>query len=113
MILIDKGITDLTSGYDRISQAENMLRRRWRQALLQAYSRRRQIYDEELFAYLKRNNEFRKRFRIGIWLASSLLILGAVAFPALILLGEIGRLRGPLLCFSPILILAGLNGWAC
>lgn len=112
MILIDKGLIDLIAGYDRISQAETMLRRRWRQSLLQAYSRRRQVYEAELVTFRSRTNEFKKRFRIGIWLASLLLILGAVAFPAMLLLGELGSLRGPILCFSPILILAGLNGWA-
>jgi len=112
MILIDKGITDLITGYDSIYQADIVLRRRWRAPLLQAYSRRRQRYESELSIYHNRANEFRKRFRFGIWLSSILLILGAVAFPALILLGELGSLRGPILCFSPILILAGLNGWA-
>ncbi|HLE14713.1 MAG TPA: nuclease-related domain-containing protein [Anaerolineales bacterium] len=112
MILIDKGITDLVAGYDRIYQAESILHRRWRQPLLLAYSRRRQVFEAELSESRHRSDEFAARFRIGIWLSSILLILGAVALPALILLGELGSLRGPLLCFAPLLILAGLNGWA-
>jgi hypothetical protein len=112
MILVDKGLMHLVAGYDRISQADTVIRRRWRQPLLLAYSRRREIYEADLTIYRNRSTDFRKRFRIGIWLSSVLLIIGAVAFPALILLGQLGSLRGPILCFAPILVLAGLNGWA-
>jgi hypothetical protein len=45
-------------------------------------------------------------------MSTILLILGILVLPGLILINEIGDFRGPLFCFSPLLILSGLTGWA-
>jgi len=112
MLLVDPSLTDLVAGYDLLQRKESELNNRWRGRLLAAYAKRRSTYESELKDYRKRKDEFLRRMRIGIWLSSGLFILGLIAMPAIFLVGELGNLRGPLFCFSPLLILAGLNGWA-
>jgi hypothetical protein len=112
MLLVDPSLTDLVSGYDLLQIKESELNNRWRGRLLAAYAKRRSSYEDEITDYRKRKAEFLARMRIGIWLSSGLFILGVVALPAIFLVGELGNIRGPLFCFSPLMILAGLNGWA-
>jgi len=111
MILVDKQLTDLVAGYERILQAEVELLHRWRGPLLAAYARRRAAFEAELAEHNRVTTEFLSRLRLGIWLSSALLVLGILIFPALLLIGELGDLRSPLLCFAPILILGGLTGF--
>jgi hypothetical protein len=112
MILVDKSVIDLVPGYDRVRRAEEELLQRWREPLLAAYAQRRALYDQELAELSQRQADFLARARVGMWLSSALLVLGLLTFPALLLVSELGDLRGPLYCFGPLLILAGLNGWA-
>ena len=111
MILVDNQLNDLVAGYERILQAEVELLRRWRGPLLAAYARRRAAYESELAEHNRVITEFLSRLRLGIWLSSALLALGILIFPALLLIGELGDLRSPLLCFAPLLILGGLTGF--
>jgi hypothetical protein len=112
MILIDNGLIDLVRGYERILRAETELVQHWREALLAAYTRRRESYELELAEFRQRNADFLARARQGMWLSTALLILGLLVFPAAFLISQLGDLRGPLFCFGPLLILAGLTGWA-
>jgi Nuclease-related domain len=45
MILVDKRVTNLIQGYDRLHEAERTLADRWRHRLLTAYARQRAAYD--------------------------------------------------------------------
>lgn len=112
MILVDKQLSGLIAGYEHILQAEIELSRRWRGPLLAAYARRRAKYEALLAEHNRVVAEFLSRLRIGIWLSSALLALGLLIFPILWLVSELGDLRGPLICFAPILILGGLTGFA-
>lgn len=112
MILVDKSVIDLLPGYERVRRADEELLQRWREPLLAAYARRRALYEGELAELHQRQAEFLARVRVGMGLSSALLLLGLLTFPALLLVSELGDLRGPLFCFGPLLILAGLNGWA-
>lgn len=110
--IIDNHVTDIISGYERVRAAENELQGKWRAPLLATYARQRAIYEEQLIEYNKRKDEFSRRLRLGVWMASALLILGLLVLPGLLLINELGDFRGPLFCFAPILILGGLTGWA-
>jgi hypothetical protein len=112
MILVDKTVIDLVPGFDRVRRAEEELLQRWRESLLAAYARRRELYEGELDELRQRMAEFLTRARVGMWLSSGLMVLGLLTFPILFLVSELGDLQGPLFCFGPLLILGGLNGWA-
>jgi hypothetical protein len=111
MILIDNSLIDLVRGYERIVRAEAELAQRWREPLLAAYARRREAYEDELAELRRRRADLLARSRQGLWLSSILVILGLLVFPAAFLISQLGDLRGPLLCFGPLLIVAGLAGW--
>jgi len=112
MLLVDKSIREVLAGYLRILSAEQELLRLWRGPFLENFARQRSSYEKELENYRRQRAEFNLRLRTGIWLSASILILGLIILPVLITIGELGDLRGPLLCFSPILILGGLTGFA-
>jgi len=112
MRLVDKSITGVMAGYGRILNAENEIIHHWRDPLLEIYSHQRTIYEDQLKEYSRQRSRFLSRIRLGIWLSSAILILGLIILPLLITISEVGDLRGPLVCFSPILILGGLTGWA-
>lgn len=112
MHIINTHLSDIVSGYERIRQAEIDLHGKWRPQLLATYAGQRAAYEEELKEYNQKRSEFSRRLRLGVWMASALLILGLLVLPGLILINELGDFRGPLFCFAPILILGGLTGWA-
>ncbi len=111
MQIVNTHLSDIASGYKRIRQAEVGLQSKWRSLLLARYAEQRAAYEEELNKYNRHRAEFSRRLRLGVWMASALLILGLLVLPALILINELGDFRGPLFCFAPILILGGLTGW--
>ena len=112
MQIIDNQISDIREAYVRIQKAENELQSKWRKPLLAVYAQQREEYQKSIERYNRDRTEFRRRLRLGIWMASILLLLGILVLPALLLINEIGDFRGPLFCFSPLLILSGLTGWA-
>ncbi len=112
MHIIDNHKSDIVAGYRRIQSAENELQSKWRKPLLSVYARQREVYERELMEYQNIRKEFNRRLRLGIWMSSALLLLGLLVLPGLLLINELGDFRGPLFCFSPLLILAGLTGWA-
>lgn len=112
MLLIDKNISQITSGYERIKAAENELQNKWRTPLLSKYANQRSNFEIELNEYNERKKIFRRRILWGIVLAGLLLVLGLIILPGLLLIVELGDIRGPLFCFAPLLILGGLTGWA-
>ena len=112
MQIIDNKISNIFPAYDQIRTAENDLLSKWRKPLLSVYARQRAAYEDQLAEYNKHRAEFNHRIRLGIWMSSALLILGLLVLPGLILINEIGDFRGPLFCFSPLLILGGFTGWA-
>jgi hypothetical protein len=112
MQLVDKSIYEILAGYHRIVHAEAELLHDWRDPLLEMYATQRSTYEQELSRYRQQKNQLLSRIRIGIWLSSIILAIGFIILPILITISELGDLRGPLLCFSPILILGGLTGWA-
>ena len=112
MQIIDNQISDITEAFVRIQKAENELQSKWRKPLLAVYAQQWKDYENDLAQYNQQRSEFRRRLRWGIWMASILLLLGILVLPGLLLINEIGDFRGPLFCFSPLLILSGLTGWA-
>jgi hypothetical protein len=112
MILVDLTTSDIVSGYNYILSAEERIKSKWRNPLLAAYAKQRKTFEDELAEYEKERFVFIRRIRLGIWLASVLLVLGVLVLPGLILIVELGDIRGAFLCFAPILILGGLTGWA-
>jgi hypothetical protein len=112
MHIIDNKKSDIAAGYNQIQTASNELHSKWREPLLSVYARERENYEKNLKKYKNIRNEFNRRLRLGIWMSSGLLFLGLLVLPALILINELGDFRGPLFCFSPLLILGGLTGWA-
>jgi hypothetical protein len=112
MQLVDKSNREILAGYQRILDAEKDLLHRWREPLLEIYARQRSSYEKELEVYRHRRAEFSSRLRVGIWLSAGILALGLIILPVLVTISELGDLRGPLLCFSPLLILGGLTGFA-
>ena len=104
MHIIDNQNSDIVAGYKHIQAAENELKSKWREPLLSVYARQREIYEGDLKEYQDIRAEFNRRLRLGIWMSSALLLLGLLVLPALILINELGDFRGPLFCFSPLLI---------
>jgi hypothetical protein len=112
MQIIDNQKSDIVAGYNQIQTADHELHRKWRGPLLSVYARQHENYEKDLNEYKNIRAEFNQRLRLGIWMSSALLLLGLLVLPALILINELGDFRGPLFCFSPLLILGGLTGWA-
>ncbi|MHA2401624.1 MAG: nuclease-related domain-containing protein [Candidatus Kariarchaeaceae archaeon] len=112
MQIIDNQISDIFTAYKQIRAAENDLLSKWREPLLSVYASQREVYESELVESNKRLADFNRRIRLGIWMSAALLLLGFLILPGLILINELGDFRGPLFCFSPILILGGFTGWA-
>jgi hypothetical protein len=112
MQIIDNQISDIFTAYKQIQTAENELQRKWREPLLSVYARQREIYENELKTFKQRRTDFNRRIRLGIWMSAALLLLGFLVLPGLLLINELGDFRGPLFCFSPLLILGGFTGWA-
>jgi hypothetical protein len=111
MQIVNTNLTDIASGYERIRDSEIRLQSKWRPQLLARYAEQRAAYEKELVEYNQRRSEFSRRLRLGVWMASALLMLGLLVLPGLILINELGDFRGPLFCFAPLLILGGLTGW--
>ncbi len=112
MQLIDNQISDVVESYIWIQSAEHELQSKWRKPLLDSYAQQRNLYEQELKLFNSKKKVFSRRLKIGVWMSSILLLLGVLILPGLIMINQIGDLRGPFFCFSPILILAGLTGWA-
>ncbi len=112
MQIVDNNITDISLAYKKIQAAETELPKKWRDPLLSVYALQHETYQEQLNEFNIRRAEFNRRIRIGIWMSSALLLLGLLVFPGLLLMNELGDFRGPLFCFSPLLILGGITGWA-
>ena len=112
MQIIDNRISETFTAYKQIQAAEIELQRKWREPLLSVYARQREIYEIELKSYNQRRMDFNRRIRLGIWMSATLLLLGFLILPGLLLINELGDFRGPLFCFSPLLILGGFTGWA-
>lgn len=112
MQIIDNQISEILQSYIRIQKAEHELQSKWRKPLLAVYAQQRDNYEQDLVLYNQQRSEFSRRLKLGIWMATILLALGILILPGLLLIDEIGDFRGPLFCFSPLLILSGLTGWA-
>lgn len=112
MLLIDNNISQITAGYERIHAAESELQKIWRNPLLTKFANQRSKFEITLNEYNERQQRFKRRIRWGIVLASLLLVLGLLILPGMLLIVELGDIRGPIFCFSPFLILGGLIGWA-
>jgi hypothetical protein len=112
MQIADNNISDIIPAYHQIQAAETELHKKWRDPLLSVYATQRETYQAQLSEFNKRRAEFNRRIRIGIWMSSALLLLGLLVLPGLLLINELGDFRGPLFCFSPLLILGGFTGWA-
>jgi hypothetical protein len=112
MQIVDNQVSEIIQSYVKIQKAENELQSKWRKPLLAVYAQQREKYEQDLVLYNRQRSEFSRRLRLGIWMATILLVLGILVLPGLLLINEIGDFRGPLFCFSPLLILSGLTGWA-
>lgn len=112
MLIIDTSISNITAGYKKIHTAENELHSKWRKPLLMKYANQRSKFEIELSEYTQRQQVFKRRIRWGMLMSSLLLALGLLVLPGLILIVELGDIRGPLFCFAPFLILGGLTGLA-
>jgi hypothetical protein len=112
MQIIDKQVSDILEAYLQLQKAEIDLQTKWRKPLLSIYAQQHKIFEEQLEQNRNQRSEFRRRLRLGVWMASILLLLGFLVLPGLILINELGDFSGPLFCFSPLLILGGLTGWA-
>jgi hypothetical protein len=86
MILVDKRVTHLVQGYDRLHEAERDLTARWRHRLLAAYARQRAAYDAARMEHRLRTRR----------LAAGALLAGAA---------------GIVLLFAAGLLFAGTGGW--
>ena len=112
MQIVDNQISQIAQAFLRVQKAEHELQGKWRKPLLEVYAQQREKFNDELILFNQQRSEFKRRLRWGIWMSSILLALGVLILPGLILMNELGDFRGPLFCFSPLLILSGLTGWA-
>jgi hypothetical protein len=77
--LISFSLTDLVSGYDYLRAAQQELIHKWRQPLLEGYSRQRRVYDQSSLQ-VKQNQLQKKRIiLVGISIISLLLLSGLAA----------------------------------
>lgn len=53
-MLIDKRVTDLIAGFERIREADVDLPKKWRQSLLVAYAHQREQYSADYREYRQR-----------------------------------------------------------
>jgi hypothetical protein len=111
MNIVDNRVSNILAGYDQIRSAEVKLQSKWRASLTDVYAKERELFEYKLENFHQQRAEFRRRIRLGIWLASALFILGLLVLPGLILINQLGDVPGLLVCFSPLLILGGLTGW--
>lgn len=112
MRLVDNQISEIVQAFLLIQKSEHELQSKWRPPLLEVYAQQRDKYNIELNLFNQQRTEFKRRLKWGIWMSSILLALGVLVLPGLILMNELGNFRGTLFCFSPLLILSGLTGWA-
>lgn len=76
MLLIDKRVTDLVTGFARIRRADSALKNRWRGRLLAAYQERRDAYDARRLAHRQRLRALKPKMLVMLVLAAVLAILG-------------------------------------
>ena len=81
MQIIDNNISDIITAYHQIRAAETELHNKWRKPLLSVYAKHRDTYQEQMSEFTKRQAEFNRRMRIGIWMSSALLVLGLLVLP--------------------------------
>ena len=112
MQIVDNQVSDIVESYVWVQTAENELLSKWRKPLLDIYAQQRARYEQDAESFVTRKSDFSRKLRVGIWMSSILVLLGILVLPGLLLINEIGDFRGPLFCFSPLLILGGLTGWA-
>lgn len=112
MYIVDNRVSDIIAGYRLIQAAEIELHRKWRPRINDVYAKECDLYDQNLAKFHKAQVDFRHRMRQGIWLSSALFILGLLVLPGLILINQLGDVPGLLVCFSPLLVLGGITGWA-
>jgi hypothetical protein len=87
MNLVDKRVTNLVQGYDRLHEAEKNLAARWRHRLLAAYTRQRVAYDAALARHRARTRGLvlaalaATAVGIGLLIAAGLLFAGTGGWP--------------------------------
>jgi len=74
MILLDKRLTDLVSGYGRVRKAD--LQSTWRHRLLATYTRRREAYDVARARHQQQTADLRPKVVIGLVVTGILFLLG-------------------------------------
>jgi len=93
-LLIDKRVTDLLAGFERIREVDVHLLKQWRHALLVAYARQREQYAADYRDYRRHIKDRSKTAFRGIGLCLILIIIGVI-------LGKSA------LCFSALSMLCG------
>lgn len=107
MILLERTLSDITAGYDQIARAQSELLSRWRGALLTAYARRMETYQQALSAHQRAFKRHRTASYTGIILGTLAILLSAVACPAQFYI-EKGDFNWWLICLSPITLIVGV-----
>ena len=93
-MLIDKRVTDLIAGFERIREADVHLLKKWRHSLLVAYARQREQYSADYREHRQRIKDNTKTVLGGVGLCLIPIIIGFI-------LGESA------LCFSALSMLCG------
>jgi len=106
--LISLSLTDLVAGYDYLRASQQELIHKWRQPLLEGYSRQRVIYDRSNLQ-VKQNQVQKKRITlVGILLTSLLILLGLAALGISLVPGLDPEWQRILFTASPVLCLSGI-----
>ncbi len=109
MYLISLSLTDLVSGYDYVRAAQQELIHKWRQPLLEGYTRQRTVYDKSSLQ-AKQNQVQKKRLILAVILVISVSILSGLAILLLSLLpGMSATWQRFLFTASPVLCLSGIG----
>jgi hypothetical protein len=106
VIIVDKRVTHLVRGYDRLHRAKRDLIARWRPTLLAAYARQRAAYDA-----VRLRHRARARRLLAESLAAALVGVGLALAGGLLLSGSDGWLAGALLLAGLALGAAGAVVW--
>ncbi len=99
MILLDKCLTDLASGYDRVRKAD--LQDKWRHRLLETYARRREAYEANRDQHRRQTAALTPKLAAGSVVTAILFLGGLLLF---LLMDE------TLVCIGSLLMLVGGAG---
>jgi hypothetical protein len=76
MVLLNNGVANLVTGYDRIREADLKLPGEWRHRLLVAYARRREAHDVARDQHRQQIADLNRKAMIGLAVAAVLLLGG-------------------------------------